>query len=113
MSHFVKVSVICREVFGTFTGEGDYGNDKIVDVIAWLKKMLKEVPEEYREGAVLAVQSVGGYEGEHHTEFEIYYYRPESSDEERWRVDRERRNNEALLQRERAEYQRLKRQFGA
>lgn len=53
----------------------------------WLRERFDRVPEEYRDTAILEIDSVGGYEGEHHTEAEIYYSRPET--------DKERQQREA------------------
>lgn len=56
----------------------------------WLTLKFNEVPPEYRDNAVLEIDSVGGYEGEHHTEVTIYYDRPETEIERQYRHARER-----------------------
>lgn len=55
----------------------------------WLHDRFGKVPEEYRDIAVLEIDSVGGYEGEHHTEATIYYDRPETDAERKNRQQRE------------------------
>jgi hypothetical protein len=57
------------------------GRTKLTDVVDWLKDWSREVPAKYRDTARLNVESVGGWEGEHHAELEIYYERPETDAE--------------------------------
>ena len=80
----------------------------------WLRERFDQVPPEYRESALLEIDSVGGYEGAHHTEATLYYYRPETVAEraarhslERSRADEEERLAESRLADARARRKRL------
>jgi hypothetical protein len=81
----VKEVVLHKDVFGSLSGN-DHGDDKVSDVIEWLQGVLADVPDEYRGEVRIEVDSIGGYEGEHHTEVEIYYMRPETYQEMNRRV---------------------------
>lgn len=85
-----KVSVLTKDVYGSLTADKKYEDDTVVEVITWLQETLETIPPEFRECAKLDVDSVGGYEGEHHTEVEIYYIRPETDQEMAQRIDQRR-----------------------
>ena len=66
----------------TVFNESLYGERDTMNV--WqerIEEWFARVPPEYRNVAILEIDSVGGYEGEHHTEATIYYDRPETTDE--------------------------------
>lgn len=78
----VKIYILKdKKVFGSFTEENKYSNDRLLDVRDWIENLLKQVPEEHRARAEIDVDSIGGYEGEHHTEVSVYYWRPETDKE--------------------------------
>lgn len=79
--HTVRVTVLNESLYGeSYT---------LADWQGWLKKQFDMAPPEYRDSAVLEIESVGGYEGEHHTEATLYYYRPETEAERDSRHSRE------------------------
>ncbi|WP_029581915.1 hypothetical protein [Bradyrhizobium sp. URHD0069] len=93
----VKVSVVQKDIFGSLIADNKYDDDTVVEVIEWLRGLLEVVPPEYRASARVDLDSVGGYEGEHHSEIEVYYERPETDEEMRAREDKTRQyfENEA------------------
>jgi hypothetical protein len=95
----VKVSFYQENIFGSVTDREKYKPDSIKQLIGWLTDKLQEVPPEYADTAKFEIESVGGYEGEHHSEIELYYHRPETDEEMAARVARYRANVEAELKR--------------
>jgi hypothetical protein len=74
----------------TVLNESLYGEDNtLAGWQEWLRERFEKVPSEYRDSAVLEIDSVGGYEGEHHTEATLYYDRPETAAERQNRHARE------------------------
>lgn len=79
----------------------------------WLADAEAKIPEEYRSTATIEIDSIGGYEGEHHAEVIIAYWRPETDDEMAERLDREARQRAHQEARERDTLERLKAKYGA
>ena len=66
----------------TISNESLYGERRtLAGWRDWLSAKFNEVPPEYRDSAVLEIESVGGYEGEHHTEATVYFDRPPTPEE--------------------------------
>lgn len=104
-----------RKTRVTVSNESLYGERKtLAGWREWLKQKFDEVPPEYRDAAILEINSEGGYEGEHHTEATLYFDRPETPEEvanrkavalaraeeaerlsRRWKADAERLRKEA------------------
>ena len=86
----VRVTVFSKSICGSLTKENKYGDDKLLQVRDWIDSLLNKIPEEHRDRAFIDVESIGGYEGEHHPEVEVYYIRPETEAELAVRVEGER-----------------------
>ena len=84
---------------------------QVFDFVDWLNGVVEKIPEEYRANAEIEIDSIGGYEGEHHAEVNISYERPETDEEMATRLDNERRQRINSEAREREEYERLKLKF--
>ena len=106
----VRMTVLEKSVFGSFSS-AEYSHDSVVDVIAWLQSCLAATPAEYRSSLRLSVDSVGEYEGDHHTALEIYYSRPETDEEMQTRKMLEAISDAEADSRERRQYEALKRKF--
>lgn len=116
----VKVTLLNQSVYGNITPEGDYRSDSIPNLVDWLNEQLEEIPAEYRDSARVEIESVGGWEGEHHAEITITYERPETADEkaarhvrERARADEEERLAANRLADARARRERLAQEGGS
>lgn len=91
-------------IYGSIIDNNNYENDKVVDFIEFLQETLESIPPEYRSNAEIDIDSVGGWEGEHHSELTITYSRPETDAEmqerlasyERERLQRENNERGAL-----------------
>lgn len=84
----------------------------LTDVIGWLTELLGRVPDDLRKSARVGIESVGGHEGEHHAEVRVYYYRPETDEEMKAREDAHKASVHARENREREEFERLRKKFG-
>lgn len=93
-----EVSLVEKCIWGSITEENKYDDDTIEEVIAWLRSLLAQVPDEYKSAAKVDVDSVGGYEGEHHAEIKVYYERPETDEEMAARIKDWRARDEEELQ---------------
>lgn len=108
----VTVQVLRESHFGSCSTVPE----KLSEAIAWLRDHLRSIPMACRDSAKLEIESVGGYEGDHHAEVSISFARPETDDE--WaarRADVERRIALWRAKRERderKEFARLKAKFG-
>lgn len=113
MSEFkIKEIVVYRKgIFGSFINREEYDDDKLSDVISWLQDQLDAVPAEYRDACHLGIESIGGYEGEHHVEMSIYYWRPESFEEKSEREMRYMQQAERYEAQERALFNSLKSKY--
>jgi hypothetical protein len=107
----VRVTLLAKDVFGSLLTE-QYGDDKVIDVMAQLQALLEQVPIEYRDQCYIGTESEGGWEGEHHTTVEVYYERPETDAEMQERIAEEQRRQSEAAAQERALYENLKRKFG-
>lgn len=84
--------------------------------VAWMKEVLEDVPEEFRDSVVVELEHEGDYDGPGYAEFHIYYDRDETDEEladrENERIARQESEARAQEGRERAEFERLKAKFG-
>lgn len=111
--HTVKVVVYEKEVFGSCLPGKSYEDDDLLAVRDFLNECLKDIPPEYHTTSKFAIDSVGGYEGEHHAELQIYYERPETKKEREARHAEWRRQDAAEEAEDRAAYAQLKARFEA
>ncbi len=107
----VRVVVVEKDVHGSVTQENKYSDDTLLEVRDWLDQILAKIPEDYRGAAKIEVDSVGGYEGEHHTEITVYYDRPENDKEIAARLREERAAAARQEAKERAAFEALKRKY--
>lgn len=92
--------------------EDRYGSDESVTHFRkWLDKQIASIPAKLRPSARIKIDSIGGYEGEHHAEIEITYTRSETKEE----IAERRAGYAAQLEREaakrKAEFDALKDEF--
>lgn len=98
-AHMVKVPVFHKSIYGSLVDGNKYEPDTLPEVMAWLHVLIADIPAEYRATAKMEIESVGGYEGEHHAEVAVYYERPETEEERAGRIDCEKRWYEDQLAR--------------
>lgn len=103
--------VVDKSVYGSVIDDEKYEDDSLSSVIGWLAGLLESIPPEYRDSARVEVDSVGGYEGEHHSEFRVYYRRPETDVEMAKRLHAELREQSAREARERAIFENLRQKY--
>lgn len=102
----IQVNVFETEIFGSMLKRDRYAPDPLLEVREWVDDLLKKIPQEYQESARLEIDSVGGYEGEHHAEATVFYLRPENDQEMKARIADE---DDDRLRRERDEREILER----
>lgn len=69
------------EVFNQEQYDGEWPPETVLEFMEWFSSKIVEIPEEYQHTAKIELESVGGYEGDHYSSIEIYYYRPETAKE--------------------------------
>lgn len=83
----------------------------IDEFISWLNGWIEKIPAEFRDQSSIEIDSNGGYEGSHFANVKISYRRPETDDE----IGKRQAEWDAAVcakeNHERAEFERLKRQF--
>lgn len=109
----VKVCIHQQSVYGSLVDDSKFEADTLKELIEWLGEKLDEVPDEYKDSAKLEIESVGGYEGEHHAEVEIFYSRPETDVEMSARVAEDLRRAEHRTAQELQTLAALKAKYGA
>lgn len=80
-----------KEIVFNFNSKGSYPPSNLSNFIKWLQEKLKLVPKKYRNYAIVNVENF---------DISIYYYRPETKEEEIERKKFEDYNNEILKQQE-------------
>jgi len=81
-----------------FSGEqydSDWPQEDAKEFIAWFQSKLDSIPAEYRDKVTIDLESESGYESSSSLTMDIYYYRPETKEEEveRLKVEQERANS--------------------
>lgn len=98
------------------SGDGDGPPEKAGEFVVWLMRLIEtSVPAEFREAATIDIMSTGGggYDDSSYATFKVAYVRPATAAE---LLDEQARLNAIAMRAEayqRAEYERLKRKFGA
>lgn len=93
--------------------ESLYGEGERLDIfMARMTSLAEKAPPEFRDSVTIEIESVGGYEGEHHTELDLYYLRPETEQEFTNRTEMARRRDLERETSERNTYNRMKAKFG-
>lgn len=113
MTYEVEVVVCEKEVFGSLTQKDSYGDDTLLEVRDWIDALLAKVPAEYSAEVKINVNSVGGYEGEHHTEIKVYYRRPATAKETAEREAAEQSRRKRIEADELRTLAALKKKYGA
>lgn len=68
----------------------------------WIRSAMLKVPMRHRHTATIEIESVGGWEGEHHAGLYVRYERPETNREMKERIDRQVRAKAEQEKQERA-----------
>lgn len=106
----VTERILYKDIYGSVIGDA-YTADKLSKFVSFFAALLQKVPEQYRDTATVEIDSVGGYEGEHHAEIIVSYERPETEAEKTARLREEAREREAATRNERGQYERLRAKF--
>lgn len=77
--------IVQKPVFGSIITD-DVQDTTIANAIQWLTEQLDMVPEEYKKTAFISIDSIWGWDEEHHAEIKLYYTRPETINEMRNRM---------------------------
>ncbi len=93
--------------------DGEWPSTDATECVAWFAGKLAEIPEEYRAGAKIEIDSRSGYEDSSYACIEIYYDRPETDDEMTAREAEERRRKEAQTAQELRTLAALKAKYGS
>lgn len=110
----IKVVVWSKDgVYGSMLHDEKYDEDTLAETIEFLQWLMEKIPPAFKSSARFRIDSVGGYEGEHHAEVEVYYERPETDDERSERKRREDAEQRAAERRERETLAALKRKYEA
>jgi hypothetical protein len=109
----VTVTVYHHEIFGSMLKENKYSPDTLFQIRAWIDVLLEKIPAEFRDSAKMEIDSVGGYEGEHHAEVTVTYERPETAKETEARKAEEAATREEQEARERRMYEQLRAKYQA
>ena len=86
----IKVNV---EVCSIDDCDSDWPGENINDFLTWINKKIESIPVQFRENASIEISG----ENRHQTNYakiDIYYFRPETQEEERKRIDLNNRNIE-------------------
>ena len=101
------------EVFNKEQYEGEWPQENAIKFLAWFEEKIKSIPEEFRDESRVELESVPSYENSAYLSIGIYYYRPETDEEERVRKSREQNRAELQRQRELRQLEELKRKYDA
>lgn len=83
----------------------------LIEFQAWLAKQVAKIPAEFVPAAVIEIESVGSYESSSYANVKIAYDRPETAEEIAERERELTRRAAQQVQKELAEYERLKAKF--
>ena len=89
-----RVTVFNKEQY-----DGDWPPSNAIEFVAWFAEKLGEIPAEYREVAIIDIDSIACYDSSK-ASIEIYYMRPETDGEMTAREMEELRSKEAQKARE-------------
>jgi len=104
---------IMVEVFKKEQYDGDWPERNAIEFLAWFEEKINSIPEEFRREAKIELEALSSYEESAYVSLEIYYYRPETGDEELVRKSKEQNRIELVKQRELKQLEELKRKYGA
>lgn len=96
-----KVVLNCEEEFGP---EWNWMPKKLVDLIPWVEKYLRLVPEEYRDSAAFETVSFRDSRKDYWLNVKVHFHRPETNEEMEARLAGEEARK---LEQQKAEMQRL------
>ena len=99
-----------------FSGNSDYGDwipSHPAELILFIQDKMKLIPQEHMHEAFVAVEGVPQYEDSAYGRFTIGYKRMENDEEYAERKAWHDNYHREAAERERAEFERLKKKFGA
>jgi len=101
------------EVFKKDQYDGEWPEENAAKFLAWFEEKINSIPKEFRDSAKVELEAVPGYEHCAYASIEIYYYRPETDEEEIARKAKEQNRAELKKQLELRQLEELKRKYGA
>lgn len=102
-----NINVFCAERY-----DGDWPPEDAAGFIAWFQAKLDSIPAEHRASAAIKIDSNSSWEDSHYADIEINYTRLETADEVAARIAEAKRELAAAQERERRNYEALKRKYG-
>jgi hypothetical protein len=111
----VKITVYEASVYGSAMpkkGDDRYQADGLEEFIRFLQTLYSKIPTEHVASAKIEIDSVGGYEGEHHAELSVHYERPETPQERAARIREWQAEDAAEEERERKQLAQLRAKYG-
>ncbi|MBF0247837.1 MAG: hypothetical protein HQL36_07170 [Alphaproteobacteria bacterium] len=99
-----KSKLVVMDCEAEFGPEWSWMPKKLIDLVPWLEKYLELVPEEYRDSAALEPVRFRDSPRDSALNVKIHYYRPETDEEMRDRLEDEEAQK---LERQKAEKQML------
>lgn len=88
----------------------EYGS--LVDFNAWVQELYLKIPSEHISSAKVEFWTRSGYDGDSSPTVQVYYTRPETDDEVRFREGQEAAVRGELVKRELVEFNRLQEKYG-
>ena len=89
----VLVTIFSEHGYGS---ADDWPPDNALESMAWFNAKVELIPEEFRSGATIDIDSFDDGHGSCCISIDIYYYRPETK-EDREEVDRSKENSAELI----------------
>ena len=101
------------DVFKKEQYDGEWPEENAIKFLAWFEEKINSIPKEFKDSAKVELEAVSSYGGCAYASIEIYYYRPETDEEEIARKAKEQNKAELQKQRELRQLEELKRKYGA
>jgi len=95
-------------IFNKEQYDGEWPEENAVEFINWFSDKVNNIPSEYRDKAIIELDSVLSYESSSYVNIEISYVRPETPEEEKNRMDAKNNSNKILEKRDRKQLSILK-----
>lgn len=83
----------------------------LLDFKDWIDGLLDDVPEQYRDSACFEIESESDYDG-CSTKIEVYYMRPETEEEEKFRLEVEQNREDDRKRFELRQLAELQKKYG-
>lgn len=98
-------------IFNQGEYDGEWPPEDAKEFFAFFASKISEIPEQYRDNAIINISSVSGYEGYSCAHIEIAYKRLETDQEEQIREGQEQAREDSVRRRELNELSKLKAKY--